>query len=98
MNAPVVGKVVTTGARVLFDRKPIIFSAQQDIERRKTTEVEHVNGEMVRLAETVGWEAPLNAQVVEMVHELERRGDGTFFTRDEVIERFQQLGRTKKAA
>jgi 2-dehydropantoate 2-reductase len=91
MNAPVVGKVVTIGARSLFERQPIIFSAQQDIQRRKPTEVEYVNGEITRLAESAQTSAPLNAQVVELVHELEVRGDGTFFTRQEVIDRFERI-------
>jgi len=90
MNLPLVGPVLAFGARRLFDRKPIVFSLLQDLKRRKPTEVDFVNGEIVRLAESVGRTAPNNRLVVEMVHELERRGDATFFTRDQVLERFSR--------
>jgi 2-dehydropantoate 2-reductase len=90
MGAPLVGSVITMGARRLFNRKPIIFSLLQDLQRRKTTEVDYINGEIVRLAATVGMAAPKNAEVVRMVHELESRGDGSFFAKDEVVRRFRQ--------
>jgi 2-dehydropantoate 2-reductase len=88
MNAPLVGRGLALGARRLFNRRPIIFSLQQDLQRGKSTEVDFVNGEMVRLAQAVGDDAPANALVVCLVHELERRGDGTFFDRGDVLDRF----------
>ncbi len=88
MNAPIVGPTIAFGARRLFNRRRIIFSLQQDLERRKATEVDFVNGEIVRLAESVGTTAPINEFVCQMVRELERRGDGTFFAREDVIRRF----------
>ena len=92
MNAPVVGPAIAFGARRLFNRRPIVFSLQQDLERRKPTEVDYVNGEIVRLAGPLGTTAPANERVVHLVRELERRGDGTFFSRDEVIRRFGEPG------
>jgi 2-dehydropantoate 2-reductase len=91
MNAPLVGPAIALGARRLFNRKPIVFSLLQDLQRRKPTEVQYVNGEMVRLAASTGVSAPANALVVDLVHELERRGDGSFFSRDDTIRRFSQL-------
>ena len=61
MNAPVVGPAIAFGARRLFNRRPIVFSLLQDLQRRKPTEVDYVNGEIVRLAESVGTSAPANA-------------------------------------
>lgn len=95
MNAPVLGPMIAFGARRLFNRKPIIFSLQQDLERSKPTEVEFVNGEIVRLAESIGQAAPVNGQLVQLVRELEGRGDATFFSRDEIIERFGSLNRAR---
>jgi 2-dehydropantoate 2-reductase len=92
LNVPVLGSVIALGARQLFNRRPIIFSLQQDLERCKPTEVDYVNGEIVRLAESVGEAAPRNALVVSLCHELESRHDGTFFSREEVIRRFGALG------
>jgi 2-dehydropantoate 2-reductase len=91
MNVPVVGPAVALAARRKFDRKPIVFSLLQDLRRRKSTEVDYINGEFVRLANSLGQSAPMNATVVNLVHELERRKDGSCFTRDEVIQRFQSL-------
>jgi 2-dehydropantoate 2-reductase len=91
MNAPILGSAITFGARRLFDRRPIIFSLQQDLQRSKPTEVEYVNGEIVRLAGSLGQQAPSNALVVRLVRELESRGDGTFFTRADVIRQFAEL-------
>jgi 2-dehydropantoate 2-reductase len=94
MNAAIVGPILSAGARRLFNRRPIVFSLQQDLERRKPTEVGFVNGEIVRLAGSLGMTAPANELVVELVAELERRGDGTFLARDEVIGRFAALPRS----
>jgi 2-dehydropantoate 2-reductase len=91
MSWPMIGRGIRYGARRKFNRKPIMFSLRQDLERGKPTEVEHINGEIARLAATVGLAAPMNAEVVRMVHELEQRGAGSFFTRDEVIQRFKRV-------
>jgi 2-dehydropantoate 2-reductase len=91
MSWPAIGRGIKFGARRKFDRKPIVFSLQQDLKRGKPTEVEHINGEVVRLEATVGTTAPMNAEVVRMVHELEQRGAGSFFSRDEVIRRFERV-------
>jgi 2-dehydropantoate 2-reductase len=91
MSWPAIGRGICFGARRKFDRKPIVFSLQQDLKRGKPTEVEHINGEIVRLAATVELSAPMNAEVVRMVHELEHRGAGSFFSREEVIRRFERV-------
>jgi 2-dehydropantoate 2-reductase len=91
MNAPVAGSLIAFGTRRRFNRRPIIFSLQQDLQRRKPTEVEYVNGEIVRLAESTGTRAPANELVVRMVRELEQRADGSFFSLDEVLRRFAEL-------
>jgi len=88
---PIAGPAIAFGARRLFNRRPIIFSLQQDLQRRKPTEVDYVNGEIVRLAGSVGVAAPANELVVRLVRQLEQRGDGSFLRRDEVIQRFAEL-------
>ena len=91
MNAPIVGPAIAFGARRLFNRRPIIFSLQQDLERRKPTEVDYVNGEIVRLAGASGFSAPASNLVVRLVRELEQRVGGSFFPQQEVIQRFAEL-------
>jgi 2-dehydropantoate 2-reductase len=90
-GVPIVGDIGGWIMRFFFNQKPIQFSLQLDLERRKATEVQFINGEIVRLARELGLEAPRNARALELVQELEKRGDGTFFTRDEVLRRFQEL-------
>ena len=48
-----------------------------DLAMGRATEVDHLNGEIVRLAESCGAVAPLNKRVVELVHEVERVGRGS---------------------
>lgn len=90
LNSPLTGPVIGVAARLLYNRKPIIFSLYQDLLHGKKTEVEHINGQIVRVAGEHGAEAPYNAAVVQLCHALEQRG-GAFFTREEVIRRFAKL-------
>jgi 2-dehydropantoate 2-reductase len=52
-------------------------SMWQDLSKRRGTEVEELNGEIVRLAESTGIDAPLNRRLVALVHEAEARGEGS---------------------
>jgi 2-dehydropantoate 2-reductase len=52
-------------------------SMWEDISRGRPTEVDELNGEIVRLAEGCGARAPLNARIVTLVHEAEARGEGS---------------------
>ena len=52
-------------------------SMWEDVSRGRLTEVDFLNGEIVRLAASCGAEAPLNRRVVELVHEVEARGRGS---------------------
>jgi len=52
-------------------------SMWEDLERKRHTEVDFLNGEIVRLAKSIGQAAPINARVVELVHEVEARREGS---------------------
>lgn len=52
-------------------------SMWEDLTRGRPTEVDWLNGEIVRLAEQRGRDAPLNRRIVELVHEAERAGAGS---------------------
>jgi 2-dehydropantoate 2-reductase len=92
LGVPLLGKLIATVARRNYNRKAIVFSLQQDLVRGKPTEIDHVNGQVVRLAESHAGQAPFNSAVVAMVHELEQQGADAFFSREQVMERFQRLG------
>ena len=44
----------------------------QDLRRGKPTEIESLNGAIVRLAQQVGLDAPVNALVTRLVHAKEQ--------------------------
>ncbi len=50
-------------------------STWQSRVRGKSTEIDYLNGEIVRLATDHGKTAPFNEKIVDLVHELERNGD-----------------------
>jgi 2-dehydropantoate 2-reductase len=60
-------------------------STLQSIRRGRLTEIDFLNGAVVRAAAEHGLEAPVNAAIVALVHEVER--SGTFLTPDEVAAR-----------
>lgn len=49
-------------------------SMWQDLDSGRATEVDYLNGEIVRIAERHGVPAPINRRIVELVHEVEGRG------------------------
>jgi 2-dehydropantoate 2-reductase len=52
-------------------------SMWEDLSKGRLTEVDHLNGEIVRLAQSCGAEAPLNRRIVEIVHAEEERKGGS---------------------
>ena len=48
-----------------------------DLERRRPTEVDYLNGEIVALADRAGIDAPLNRRIVALVRDAERAGAGS---------------------
>jgi 2-dehydropantoate 2-reductase len=59
-------------ARALRFSGAALSSTLQSILRGQPTEIDYLNGEVVRLGERVGVPTPLNARAVELVHEVER--------------------------
>lgn len=51
-------------------------SMWQDLTARRMTEIDELNGEIVRLAERSGTRAPINARVVELIRDAEARSAG----------------------
>lgn len=74
-------------------------STLQDIDRGRKTEIDYLNGEIVRLASENGMPAPLNAFVTENVHRLEQAsGRPPFMHPAEVWAQVQQLSRGRALA
>ena len=49
----------------------------EDLDKRRLTEVDYLNGEIVALAQRHGLAAPVNARVVELVHRVEAERAGS---------------------
>lgn len=69
---PVARRVLAAASRSRLNRIAIRGSTWQSIQRGRPSEIEYLNGEIVRLGRMLGIPTPYNARVVEMVHEAER--------------------------
>jgi 2-dehydropantoate 2-reductase len=70
---------------------PLLGSTLQSLRRKRRTEIDYLNGEVVEWGEKVGVPTPLNAEIVDLIHQVERTG--TFFSADEVRRKFRHLER-----
>lgn len=88
MNVPMVGWILRQIVAALFRNKQTRFSLRGDLLRGGPTEVDFINGEIVRLAEKAGTTAPYNAKVIELVRQCESQG---LMTKDQVIQIFGSM-------
>jgi len=64
-------------ARVQVKIDPTARSSMwEDLSRGRLTEVDYLNGEIVRLAESLGTKAPINERIIELVRDAERAAKG----------------------
>lgn len=66
--------VAAAKARRMQSRWPLLGSTLQSLQRKRPTEIDYLNGEVVRMGSELGVPTPLNAALVEMVHQVERTG------------------------
>jgi len=64
-------------------------STLQDLDRGRRTEIDYLNGEIVRLARDAGLDAPANLFVTERVHELESQEVLRFLTPEDLLRGIQ---------
>jgi 2-dehydropantoate 2-reductase len=62
-------------------------SILQSIMRKKTSEIDFINGEIAQMAHHFKWPSTLNGKITDMVHDVERKGK--FFSVDEVKKAFE---------
>lgn len=65
---------IYSGIMTNLSREPLYGSVLQSIKRGRPSEIEYINGEIVRLAARSGGEAPLNEKAVNMVRQVESHG------------------------
>jgi 2-dehydropantoate 2-reductase len=72
-----------------LSKEPLYGSILQSIRRKRPSEIDYINGEFVNLAASMGQEAPLNARLVQMVHDIEQ--NGKFLSEDALRNQTQEL-------
>lgn len=80
------GQLLPLFMRVRMGNVPNLGSTQQSLKRGQPTEVDFLNGAVVREAGLAGTTAPVNALLTAIVHEVE--ADGTTRTPADVVARF----------
>lgn len=84
-----IGQALPALMRARLGRVPNPGSTLQSIRRGQTTEIDYLNGSVVRAADAIGRTAPVNALMVDLVHEVE--ASGLFLDRDTVVARYRAL-------
>ena len=80
--AQIINKTLTN-----LSKEPLYGSILQSIMRGRHSEIDYINGEVVRLAKEKEWKAPLNERIVSLVHEVEQKKK--FFKPEEMKEQFK---------
>ena len=57
-----------------YGKLPVLGSTLQSIKRGKNTEIDYLNGEIVKLGKKNGIPTPVNSLIVELVHQTETTG------------------------
>ena len=57
-----------------LSKEPLYGSILQSIMRKRTSEIDFINGEVASVAASLSMPSPLNRKVVELVHQVENQG------------------------
>jgi 2-dehydropantoate 2-reductase len=82
LPTPLAGLLIASRARRIEGQWPLLGSTLQSLRRGQPTEIDYLNGEIVRLGTETGRPTPLNAKLVALVHDVERTGK--YLTVDEL--------------
>ncbi len=77
------------GLSVSMGQLKTLSSTLQSLRRGRPTEIDYLNGEIVRLGQQLGVATPYNALVVQTVHEVEQRRQ--FYTPADLERRFARI-------
>jgi len=88
MPSSIAGRIAVAKVRQLTTEWPLWGSTLQSIQRGRPTEIDYLNGEIVELGKHYGEATPLNAKIVEWVHQVERTGQ--FLSAEEIAQAFTQ--------
>jgi hypothetical protein len=82
LPTPLAGMLIASRARRIEGQWPLLGSTLQSLRRGQPTEIDYLNGEIVRLGTETGRPTPLNAKLAALVHDVERTGE--YLTVDEL--------------
>ncbi|MBX0300082.1 ketopantoate reductase family protein [Cryobacterium sp. 1639] len=82
------GQVLPLRMRARMGDVPNLGSTLQSVTRGQRTEVDYLNGAVVREGGVAGVPTPVNALLTALVHEVEERG--TFYRPEQVLARFSR--------
>lgn len=82
--AGIINKTLTT-----LSKEPLYGSILQSIMRKRASEIDYINGEVVRLAKQLHIESPMNSKAVDLVHRVER--DGKYFGLERIKKEFNLI-------
>jgi 2-dehydropantoate 2-reductase len=88
MPSGIAGRIAAAKVRRLSTVWPLWGSTLQSIQRGRPTEIDYLNGEIMELGKRCGEVTPLNAKMVELVHQVEQTGQ--FFSVEEIRQAFRQ--------
>jgi 2-dehydropantoate 2-reductase len=91
LPARLAGWLLASSARRIQTEWPLLGSTLQSLRRGRPTEIDYLNGEIVRLGDQLGVQTPLNTAIVEMVHQVEQTGQ--FWTVDEIRGRISAMNK-----
>lgn len=69
------GQALPWSMRVRMGNVPNLGSTQQSLRRGQPTEIDFLNGAVVRAAEAAGLDAPVNRALTALMHQVERSGE-----------------------
>ena len=84
------GVLLAASARRRESEWPLLGSTLQSLKRGRPTEIDYLNGEIVRLGQQHHLSTPLNVAIVEIVHQIEQSGQ--FLGIEQFKERIEGAG------
>jgi 2-dehydropantoate 2-reductase len=88
MPLGIAGRIAAAKVRRLTTEWPLWGSTLQSIQRGRPTEIDYLNGEIAELGKRHGEATPLNAKIVDLVHQVERTRQ--FLSVEEIRQVFRQ--------
>ncbi len=86
LPSPLATRVFAARAGDIGGAWPVLGSTLQSLRRGRPTEIEYLNGEIVRRGQELGIPTPRNGRIVDLVHGVERTG--RFFLPEELRDAF----------